>query len=82
MLSAPFLTPAETKMLVLLSASVERFSVSCMRDFLGTGYIETRQCSPVDNKPSTDNSSDAIICRGSDFARIWVLWGIHFPKCW
>ena len=33
MLSAPFLTPAETKMLVLLSASVERFGVSRMRDF-------------------------------------------------
>ena len=34
MLSAPFFTPAETKILVLLSASVERFCVSHMRDFL------------------------------------------------
>ena len=33
MLSAPFLTPAETKILVILSASVKRFSVSRMRDF-------------------------------------------------
>ena len=31
--SAPFLTPAETKISVLLSASVERFGVSHMRDF-------------------------------------------------
>ena len=30
---SPFLTPAETKILVLLSASVERFGVSRMRDF-------------------------------------------------
>ena len=37
----PFLTPAETKILVLLSASVERFGVSRMRDFLFTflGFI-------------------------------------------
>ena len=33
MLSAPFLTPAETKILVLLSASVDRFSVSRTQDF-------------------------------------------------
>ena len=33
MLSAPFLTPAETKISVLLSVSVERFGVSRMRDF-------------------------------------------------
>ena len=33
LLSAPFLTPAETKILVLLFASVERFSVSRMWDF-------------------------------------------------
>ena len=33
MLSAPFLTPAETKISVLLSTLVERFSVSRMRDF-------------------------------------------------
>ena len=33
MLSAPFLTPAETKILVLKSALVERFNVSRMRDF-------------------------------------------------
>ena len=30
----PFLAPADTKILVLLSASVERFGVSRMRDFL------------------------------------------------
>ena len=34
LLSAPFLTQAETKILVLLSASVKRFFVSRMRDFL------------------------------------------------
>ena len=28
-----FLTPADTKISVILSASVERFGVSCMRDF-------------------------------------------------
>ena len=33
MLSASFLTPAGTKILVLLSASVKRFGVSRMRDF-------------------------------------------------
>ena len=33
MLSALFLMPAETKILVLLFASVERFGVSRMRDF-------------------------------------------------
>ena len=33
MLSVPILTPAETKISVLLSASVERFGVSRMRDF-------------------------------------------------
>ena len=33
MLSAPFLTPAETEILLLLSALVERFGVSRMRDF-------------------------------------------------
>ena len=31
--AAPFLTPAETKILVLLSSSVERFGVSRMQDF-------------------------------------------------
>ena len=30
---ALFLTPAETKILVLISASAERFGVSCKRDF-------------------------------------------------
>ena len=45
-----------------------------MRDFLGTGYIETRRGSPVDKEPSIDNSSDAVISRGSDFARMWVLY--------
>ena len=34
MLLAPFLTPAETKISVLLSALVKRFGVSRMRDFL------------------------------------------------
>jgi hypothetical protein len=34
MLPAPFLTPAETEILVQLSASVLRFGVSRMRDFL------------------------------------------------
>ena len=34
LLSAPFLMQAETKILVLLSASVKRFFVSRMRDFL------------------------------------------------
>ena len=33
MLTAPILTAAETKILVLLSESVERFGVSRMRDF-------------------------------------------------
>ena len=33
LVSATFLTPAETKILVLLSASVARFGVPCMRDF-------------------------------------------------
>ena len=32
-LSAPFLTPVETEILVLLSASVKRFAVSHMPDF-------------------------------------------------
>ena len=31
---SPFLTPAETKISVLLSASVEGFGVSRVRDFL------------------------------------------------
>ena len=31
--TSPILTPAETKLSVLLSALVERFGVSCMRDF-------------------------------------------------
>ena len=35
MLSAPFLTPAETKILVLLSASVETFRVPRMGYFFG-----------------------------------------------
>ena len=39
MLSAPFLTPAETKIPVILSASVERFGVSCMRDFFDSLLI-------------------------------------------
>ena len=38
-LSAPFLTSAETKMLVLLPASVERLSVSRMRDFCGSYFL-------------------------------------------
>ena len=33
MLSVPLPTPAEKKVLTLLSASVERFGVSCIRDF-------------------------------------------------
>ena len=33
MRSAPFLTPAETKILVPLSASVQRFGVHRMQDF-------------------------------------------------
>ena len=32
-LSSPFLTPAETKILVLLSTLIERFCVSRMRDY-------------------------------------------------
>ena len=40
MLLALTLTPAETKTMVLLSASVERFGVSRMRDF----YIENKFC--------------------------------------
>ena len=35
-ISAPFLTPEETKILVLLSPSVERFGVSRMQDFCYT----------------------------------------------
>ena len=34
MVPAPFLTPAKTKILMLLSASVESIGVSCMLDFL------------------------------------------------
>ena len=32
-ISTPFLTPAETKIFVLLSALVKRFGVSLMQDF-------------------------------------------------
>ena len=44
MLSAPFLTPEETKISLLLSASVERFSVFCIQDFLkGDNNITCKQ---------------------------------------
>ena len=39
MLSASFLTPAETKIMVLLPASIERFGVSCMRDEKNSTYL-------------------------------------------
>ena len=44
MLSAPFWTPAETKISVLLSASVERFGVSRMRDFIFIKSDSSKKC--------------------------------------
>ena len=54
LLSAPFLTPAETKILVLLSTSVERFGVSRMRVFLKNKIVS--HCEPNSfQKPSKLN---------------------------
>ena len=39
MLSVPFLTPADTKISVLLSALVERFGVLHMRIFFDREYL-------------------------------------------
>ena len=45
MLLAPLLTPAGTQILVLLPASVERFGVSCMRDFFYLQFTKyTKKC--------------------------------------
>ena len=43
-LSAPILTPAETNILVLLSASVKRFGVSCMRNLKKIAGILLTTC--------------------------------------
>ena len=42
--SALFLTPAETKICVLLFASAKRFSVSHVRDFLKSVFKKRRLC--------------------------------------
>ena len=45
MLSAPFLMPVETKILVLLSTSVKLFGVSCMQDFFIKPFLATAKIS-------------------------------------
>ena len=58
MLSVHFLTPAETKILELLSPSVERFGVSRMRDFYGLllPFLEPL-CQFLHRKTTIDNST-------------------------